>query len=102
MARMLDTQGAEIPSDDTDGRPLFDADLCDWADGKGPVLTVNVPMFFETEFGVYDSAGVVSVPLKEILEEYLLDFELRDGGDSIDAFAAWLHDYADRLKRPNE
>jgi hypothetical protein len=101
MAVMLDTEGEQIPSDDEDGRPLFDADLCDWGGGSGPALTLNVPMQFETPYGVYDSAGVVSVPLKDVLEEYLRDGKSQDGGDHIAEFAAWLHDYADRLMRPN-
>jgi len=100
MARMLDTEGEEIPSDD-DGRPLFNADLCDWGKGKGPELTINVPMCFTTPFGVYHSDGIVSVPLKDVLEEYLIDFKSEDGGDHIAEFAAWLHDYADRLMRHN-
>ena len=103
MAFMLDTEGEQIPSDREDGRPLFDAALYDvgGGDGSGPSLTLNVPMQFETPYGTYDSAGVVSVPLKDVLEEYLRDFDSRDRGDRIAEFAAWLHDYADRLMRPN-
>lgn len=101
MTELLDTEGATIPSDYLDGRPLFDADLCDWNDGKGPVLTINVPMYFEAHGVTYDSAGVVSAPLQDVLEEYLQKFKEIDGGKGVDAFCAWLHGYADRLKAAN-
>lgn len=97
MATLLDTEGRQIPLDDG-GRPMFDADLCDWGDGRGPMLTMNVPDYFETIHGTYDSHGVVQAPIKDVLEEYLRDAEDMDGGHSIDAFAEWLHEYADRLK----
>lgn len=84
-----------------DFQPLFDADLTDWNDGRGPMLTLNVPMYFEAVGGIYDSAGVISAPLKDVLEEYLRDFKGADGGDGIETFCAWLHDYSDRLKAAN-
>lgn len=101
MTQLLDTEGAHIPSDDDEGRPLFDADLCDWNDGKGPALTINIPMYFETIEGTYNSGGVISAPLQEILEQYMRDFKEIDGGDGIDIFCTWLHDYANRLKSAN-
>lgn len=101
MTKLLDTEGKPIPPD-CDGYPLFDADLCDWDDGNGPMLVINVPDYFETSHGTYDSAGVVHAPLKDVLEEYLRAFAVEDGGSGIDAFAAWLHEYADRLKAANK
>ena len=98
MTQLLDPVGATIPSDYA-GRPLFDADLCDWSDGRGPIITLNVPMYFETPGGAYDGSGVIVASVKDVLEEYLLDFEEIDGGDSVESFAAWLHDYADKLKK---
>ena len=100
MTVLVDTEGLTIPSSDS-GVPLFDTSLCDWCDGKGPMLTLNVPEFFETTGGTYDGLGVVSAPLRDVLEEYLLDFKMHDEGGGVDAFAAWLHDYADRLKTAN-
>ena len=98
MALLLDTEGYAIPSDDECGRPLFDADLCDWNDGKGPLLTINVPRYFETEYGIYDSEGVLSVPIQKIFEQYLRDFKIEDGGDGIKTFISWLRNYADKLE----
>ena len=97
MALLLDTEGAPIPSEE-DGRPLFDADLFDWSDGKGPILTINIPSYFETENGIYDSGGVISVPLQDVLEQYLRDFKIEDGGESIKVFISWLRNYADKLE----
>ena len=100
MTVLVDTEGMPIPGDDA-GYPLFDTTLCDWCDGKGPMLTLNVPEFFETTHGTYDSCGVVAAPIKDILEEYLANFKMHDEGCGVDAFAAWLHDYANRLKTAN-
>lgn len=96
MTQLLDTEGQTIPTED--GILLFNADLCDWGDGKGPDLTLNIPMYFKTEEGIYDGSGVISAPLKDVLEEYLQNFMKEDGGIGINDFVAWLHDYADRLK----
>jgi hypothetical protein len=95
MAKFLDTEGAEIP--DSDGGPLFDADMCDWTDGRGPTIAMRVPHYFATDSGEYDSQGVLSLPVKDLLEEYLRDFSGIDDGEGIEEFSAWLHDYADRL-----
>jgi hypothetical protein len=97
MTYLLDTEGDEIPKE-VHGRPYFDADLCDWNDGTGPALTMNVPMSFEGEIGVYDGNGVVSAPLQDVLEQYLRDFKREDGGIALPAFIAWLRDYANRLE----
>ena len=99
MTQLLDTEGTQIPSDDEEGRHLFDADLIDWNDGLGPMLTINVPMYFEAVRGIYDSCGVISAPLKDVLEEYLREFAVFDCGDGIESFCDWLHDYADRPRR---
>lgn len=98
MTILLDTEGAVIPGDDYDNSPLFDTTLCDWKDGKGPSLSMNIPELFETHFGIYDSQGVIHAPLQAILEEYLLEFKVTDGGDGIAEFCKWLRDYADRLE----
>lgn len=62
------------------------------------MLTINVPRYFETEYGIYDSEGVLSVPIQEILEQYLRDFKIEDGGDGIKTFISWLRNYADKLE----
>ena len=99
MVQFADTEGNEIPPGD-DGEVLFDVDLYDSRKGLGPELSMTVPMYFETEQGIYNSAGVLAVPIKDVLEQYLIEFpdaNRSDGGEGIEAFAAWLHDYADRL-----
>jgi hypothetical protein len=99
MTILIDTEGEQIPPDDgEDKRPLFDADLCDWNDGRGPILTINTPSYFETEHGVYDSCGVITTPIKDVLEEYLRDFKTIDGGDGIKDFISFLRKYSDRLE----
>lgn len=96
MTLMLDTEGEPIPLAD-DGGTLFNTLLHDWHDGNGPILSINIPGFFETERGVYGSAGVLIASLKDVLEEYLEDAGWGDGATSVPAFASWLRAYADRL-----
>jgi hypothetical protein len=80
----------------------FDADLCDWNDGKGPALTVLTPTYFVGGDGSeYDGDGVMTVPLQAVLEDYLLNFKKEDGGEGVPAFCKWLRDYADRLEAAN-
>ena len=101
MTQMIDTEGDRIPND-AEGRTYFDADLCDWNDGKGPYLAVNIPCFFDAGDGTeYDGNGVVIVPIQEVLEDYLKEFKETDDGDGVEKFAAWLRDYANRLESSN-
>jgi hypothetical protein len=97
MALFKDTEEEKIPAQD--GYELFNADMIDWGEGDGPTIAINIPYYFETDGGVYDSCGVISAPLKSILEEYLVNFLVEDGGESIEAFAEYLRDYADRLEK---
>lgn len=97
MVRMIDTEGAFIPADGFNEQPMFDVDLCDYGDGTGPALTINVPDYFEVPGGIYDSCGVVHVPLQAVLMQYLQEFMHEDGGEHIEEFASWLHNYADKL-----
>lgn len=95
MALMKDTEGCEIPKQF--GSNLFDIDLCDWNDGEGPILTLRAPVFFETDTGVYDSMGVMVVPLKEVMNEYIAEIMSMDGGEGAREFATYLRQYADKL-----
>lgn len=99
MTQMRDTEGEKIPADN-DGITYFDADLCDWNNGQGPELTINVPPYFVGGNGSeYESQGVVSVPLQRVLEDYLTCFKQEDGGVGVPAFVKWLREYADRLEQ---
>lgn len=98
MTQMIDTEGAEIPQS-AEGRTYFDADLCNWNDGQGPSLSINIPMFFQGENGIdYDSEGVLTVPVQAVFEEYLDEFKEIDGGEGLPEFVQWLRGYADRLE----
>ncbi len=101
MTIFVDTEGAHIPAD-WNGRPLFDGDLTNWGKGKGPELTLTVPLFFisgpdgdETE---YSSEGVITANLQEILDEYLEYGCKNDGFNCAKEFADWMREYADRLE----
>jgi hypothetical protein len=96
MTAFIDTEGHDIPVDDVGEHPFFDVDLCDWNEGDGPELTMNVPAF-ETETDSY-AGGIVFVPLKNVLEQYLRTFLQTDGGGGRVEFVAWLRDYAARLE----
>ena len=101
MPQMIDTEGAEIPKSE-DGSPYFDAHLCDWNEGNGPDLSINVPPFFEGVDGAdYDSCGILTIPIQAVFEEYLNEFQGRDGGAGVPAFVEWLRDYANRLEAAN-
>lgn len=101
MTQMIDTEGAEIPKSE-DGYTYFDADLCDWTDGKGPTLSINIPLFFEGGNGVnYDSCGVLTTPIQAVLEDYIKEFKENDGGKGVPKFVEWLRDYANRLETAN-
>lgn len=101
MTQMRDTEGEQIPKDE-EGRMYFDADLCDWNNGKGPEMTINTPTYFVAGDGSeYDGHGVMAVPLQAVLEDYLINFKSEDGGEGVPAFTKWLRDYADRLESAN-
>ena len=71
MSLMKDTEGAEIPFDDVWGR-LFDLDLITQPnDDPEIMLLLNIPPYFETEFGVYNSFGVLEVDLRDVLAEVI-------------------------------
>ena len=101
MALLKDTEGYNLPTDEN-GESFFDVDLCDWNRGRGPMLTIGIPRYFETDDEqIYSSEGVLHVPLQDVLEEYLRDFEEIDGGDGIPNFTKWLRLYANRFESIN-
>jgi hypothetical protein len=57
---------------------------------------MNAPPF-ETETEVY-GGGVVFVPLREVLEEYLKNMKETDGGEGRQAFVEYLRAYASRVE----
>lgn len=93
MVQMIDTEGADLTLDDF-GKPLFDIDL--WADG---LMTLNVPMIFDTDNGEYDSDGVLQVNLRDILQEYLREAYTRDAGHGLIPLARLLREFADVYER---
>lgn len=97
MVQMTDSEGDALP---TDGSPrCFDIDLCDFNEGEGPELCMGIPMGFITFKGEqYNGAGVLTVPLRDVLEEYLERIYGTDGGHGKEAFVAYLRDYAARLE----
>jgi len=101
MTRMIDSEGEDLSFEQN---RYFDLNLqiTDFTyQGVDlvPEFHINVPMYFETEDGyVYDSGGVLYVNAKEVLEEYLAEFQQMNDGSGIDAFADYLTDYAIRLK----
>lgn len=99
MTLLLDTEGVSLPKCDTSGTDLFDASLCDWGNGKGPSLAINIPMYFETETDAYGGAGVLAAPIQEILEDYLSEIVTTDGAEHAASFVSWLRGYADRLEQ---
>lgn len=103
MTILLDTEQCPIPCNIMGGS-LFDADLCNWGNGKGPILSINIPEWFtwgkagERET-LYDGSGVITAPLQQILEDYLKSGYETDGHNKSKEFVSWLRDYADRLER---
>lgn len=99
MAQMIDSEGAVIPKDEY-GRKLFNITLFDWFECITPELSICIPMFFEGEDGdKYDSAGALTVPLQDVLEEYLEEARVdTDNRAYVAKFVALLRDYANRLE----
>ena len=87
MTQMKDTEGGDMPVGH------FDIDLCDWGDGLGPKLSLNIPLDIEG----YTGAGVLTASLKDVLSEYL-EFP-PDGLENAKEFAEYLRCYADSLDK---
>ncbi|MEG7689012.1 hypothetical protein U2044_15575, partial [Listeria monocytogenes] len=61
-----------------------------------------IPYFFEDENGAqYDGNGVLTVPIQDVLNDYIKEFKETDGGDGVAKFVEWLRDYANRLESAN-
>lgn len=98
MTQMTDTEGAEIPKNEN-GRPYFEIHLYNMNSEDGPEISINVPEFFEGEDGSqYDSHGVLTVPIREVLDDYIEEFWDADRGEGLPKFVEWLRDYANRLE----
>ena len=96
MTMMRDTEGDNLPNDGPDGgRDCWDIGL--WGDGE---LSLTIPMFFDTgDGGEYNGAGVLTVGLRDLLQEYLDNCEELDGGDGLIPLATMLREFADKYER---
>ena len=99
MPQMKDTQGVKIPRDQEGEKRLFNIYMFNFNGGKGPELTLNVPKWFTTEVGFYDSRGCVSIPLIKVMEHYLKVMVKEDRGEGSEEFARYLEKYAKRLRK---
>jgi len=93
IMKMRDTEGAKLPVDDD--RPSWDMNL--WGDGE---MSMRLPFLLDMGEEYYEENGahVVSVSLREILEEHLCDYEELDGGEGLKSLAALLVEYAGKYK----
>ena len=95
MTTMIETEGAFVPKE-KDSRGEYDVfNLSLW--GGDLEFSLNVPMYFETDFGVYNSAGVFYVSMKDVFEEYLNGIKKIDAGFNYKELTSYLRDYADRV-----
>ena len=98
MVYMVDAEGEPLPLDES-GKKSFSIHLIDSGEDYGPDMSLGVPCYFESEGGIYNSAGVLYAPLKSALEDYLLEHDRALSGyeDKTLKFAVWLRDYAEQL-----
>jgi hypothetical protein len=91
MAKMIDTEGEEIPADD-DGCDLFDLTL--WDDG---IMSMSVPAF-TTNSGEYSArGGVLDLSLRAVFEQYLACPDRVMSDDPI-SLSALLFEYAKKFE----
>lgn len=103
MIQMFDSEGAELPTD-CDGGATFEICLfgCGGNDGK-PWMGLDVPARFLVERNdgtdsLYDSEGLLTVDLRDVLEDYLQREHMEDdGGVSLPVVEALLREYADKI-----
>lgn len=102
MANMHDTEGATLPPDN-EGGTVFDLTLMGGHGEQETWLSLNIPMFFSVpcddgEDHDYSSLGILSVDLRDVLEEYVnLDHMQEDEGKSLAPLEGLLREYADKI-----
>jgi len=99
MAKFKDTEGFIFPVEEYPR--LFDVDIRDWGDRGGHTLYMSIPHYFDTGEFVYEGEGVLKLPLKDLLEEYIDRIISEDGGVGANEFAEYLDRYAKRLREIN-
>ena len=103
MTKMIDTEGDALPNNGPDDKYDNCWDINLWGDGE---LSLSIPMSFDAgDGGNYNGAGVVTVGLRELLQEYLDDCDRLDGGEGLQPLAAMFREFADKyeaaVKQPN-
>ena len=96
MAQMKDAEGEQLPPDN-DGRETWDLGL--YGDGAlllGVPLSMDVPLDNGCVFE-FTSAGCLQINLRDVLQEYLDDHEILDGGDGLKKLSALLREFADKF-----
>jgi len=93
MTKMIDTEGDALPNNGPDDKYDNCWDINLWGDGE---LSLSIPMFFDA--GDYNGAGVVTVGLRELLQEYLDDCDRLDGGEGLQPLAAMFREFADKYE----
>jgi hypothetical protein len=77
MTMMRDTEGDALPNNGPDDEHDNCWDINLWGDGE---LSLSIPMSFDAgDGGNYNGAGVVTVGLRELLQEYLDDCDTEVG-----------------------
>lgn len=96
MTKMIDTEGDALPNNGPDDKYDNCWDINLWGDGE---LSLSIPMFFDAgDGGDYNGAGVVTVGLRELLQEYLDDCDRLDGGEGLQPLAAMFREFADKYE----
>ena len=103
MTKMIDAEGDALPNNGPDDKYDNCWDINLWGDGE---LSLSIPMYFDAgDGGNYNGAGVVTVGLRELLQEYLDDCDRLDGGEGLQPLAAMFSVFADKYeaaaKAPN-
>lgn len=94
MAIMTDTEGAELPGNGRDDDVCWDINL--WGDG---CCLLSIPMLMDCgDGGLYNGAGVASVDLRDLLQEYLDDHKRLDDGDGLLPLAKMFREFADKYE----
>ena len=103
MTKMIDAEGDALPNNGPDDKCDNCWDINLWGDGE---LFLSIPMSFDAgDGGNYNGIGVVTVGLRELLQEYLDDCDGLDEGEGLQPLAAMFREFADKYeaaaKTPN-